>query len=71
MPVMRSMGVSQHIVAQAEPRQTIWVLGRIFSQGDLQIGIYLVVPTVDLALTKVVAGVYYSVAEVVRLLTSH
>jgi len=51
------MGVGEHIVAHAKPGQIISILGRIFSQGDLQIGIYLVVPTVDLALTKVVAGV--------------
>jgi len=57
MPVMRSMGVSEHIVAQAKPRQIIWVLGSIFSRSDLQISIYLLGPTVDLALTKVDAGV--------------
>ena len=54
---MRSMGVSEHIVAQAKPRQIIWVLGSIFSRSDLQISIYLLGPTVDLALTKVDAGV--------------
>jgi len=51
------MGVGEHIVAHAKPGQIISILGRIFLLCDLQIGVYLVVPTVDLALTKVVAGV--------------